>query len=273
MMQLGIFAKTFLASNAKDALAAVSAATLRVAHYNMVCSGLAPMPDAIPDAVQVNLRTASLEHKVELVAISGTYNMIHPDVAVRKKGVVRLEILAAFCKCMGIPAITLCTGTRHLTDKWTFHPENNDPSAWRDLCKEMEQALQIATDYGVMLAFEPEVANVINTCQKGRRLLDEMASDHLRVVFDPANLFEIANPRQQHRLIDEGLDLLGSDLVMAHAKDRTVEGAFCAAGTGCLDYPYFLNALRSIHFDGPLVMHGLAPGEVPTSVRFLNALL
>ena len=272
-MELGIFAKTFGKSTAMESLDAVRSAGLHVAHYNMVCSGLTPMPDTIPDAEDARIQSATVSCGVNLVAISGTYNMIHPEVAIRKQGLMRLKTLAALCKSIKVSIITLCTGTRHPTNKWAAHPGNNEPSAWKDLCIELEQALQIATDFNIMLAFEPEVANVVNTCKKGQRLLNEMGSDRLGVIFDPANLFETATRKQQHYIIKKGLELVGEALVMAHAKDRAEDGAFCAAGKGCLDYPYFIDALRSTNFNGPLIMHGLLPDEVPGSVRFLRALL
>ena len=59
---------------------------------------------------------------------------------------------------------------------WRAHPDNNTPEAWRDLVESMKQALAVAEEYGVVLALEPEVANVIDSAQKARRLLDEMQS-------------------------------------------------------------------------------------------------
>ena len=43
----------------------------------------------------------------------------------------------------------------------------------------MEQAVAIAAEYDVVMAFEPEVANVVDSARKGRLLLDAMRSPHL----------------------------------------------------------------------------------------------
>ena len=108
----------------------------------------------------------------------------------------RLQVLAKAAKAMDIPVITLCTGTRDPVDKWHEHPDNNLPDAWSDLCTAMEQALTIADEYDLMLGIEPELANVVNSAYKASRLIKEMASPRLRIIFDPANLFEIAIPRR-----------------------------------------------------------------------------
>jgi len=67
------------------------------------------------------------------------------------------------------------------------------------------QALQIAEACDVTLAFEPEVANVIDSARKGRRLLDEMRSPRLKVVMDAANLFPHRRAAAHARDPDRGL--------------------------------------------------------------------
>ena len=51
------------------------------------------MPKAVASAAQTC--------GVSIAAVSGTYNMIHPNPAVRDQGQARLEVLASRCKAMG----------------------------------------------------------------------------------------------------------------------------------------------------------------------------
>ena len=60
-------------------------------------------------------------HGVEIVAINGTYNMIHPDPAVRDEGVRRFETIAAACAPLHCNFVTLCTGTRDPDNMWRWH--------------------------------------------------------------------------------------------------------------------------------------------------------
>ena len=80
-MRVGIFAKTFPGADPRTVLAAVAAAGFPAAQYNLACSGLASLPDAIPAEVPAAVRAASAACGVEVVAVSGTFNMIHPDPA------------------------------------------------------------------------------------------------------------------------------------------------------------------------------------------------
>lgn len=272
-MRLGIFAKTFSGTDPDTVLAAVANAGFEVAQYNMACSGLEPLPEEIPEEVTTAIRAASAASGVQIAAVSGTFNMIDPDPALRAGGLRRFAALIAAAPAMGTQLVTLCTGTRHLGDMWRAHPDNATPEAWRDLIASMETAVTVAEANDVDLGIEPELANVVSSAAAARRLIDEMKSARLRIVLDAANLFETATLREQRDIISHAVDLLADRIVMAHAKDRAVDGAFVAAGQGVLDYPHYLAALRRAGFDGPLVTHGLTADEASAVGAFLRRVL
>ncbi len=269
-MKLGIFAKTFEGTDPGAVLNAVAKAGFAAAQYNMACSGLAAMPDAIDEAQARAVADAAGAAGVEIVAVSGTYNMIHPDPAVRDAGHRRLAVLAERSHALSTRLITLCTGTRDALDQWKEHPDNDTPDAWRDLVKAMETAVGIADRYDIDLGIEPELANVVNSAEKARRLIDEMQSPRVKIVLDPANLFEKATLAEQHDTVSSAIDLLADRIVMAHAKDRNPDGSFATAGKGVLDYAHYLGRLKSIGFTGSLVTHGLAASEAEGAARFLT---
>lgn len=272
-MRLGIFAKTFAGTDPHSVLAAAKDAGYPCVQYNMACSGLPSLPETVPDRTADDIRDAAERTGVGIAAISATYNMIHPDPAVRDRGHASLERIAAVARDAGAPLLTLCTGTRDPDDQWRHHPGNAAPQAWRDLLDSMRTALEIAERYGVDLGIEPELANVVNSAGQARRLIDELGSERLKVVLDPANLFEAEPFDRQRAIVSEGIELLRDRIVMAHAKDRNAEGDFVTAGTGVLDYPFYVGKLRDAGFEGPLVTHGLSAEEAPTVARFLGRLL
>jgi sugar phosphate isomerase/epimerase len=269
-MQLGIFAKTFDGKHPGIVLPQVKAAGFSVAQYNMACSGLAAMPDEIPDAVIADIKSATQSSGIKLNALSATYNMIHPDVSEREKGHRRLAVIAEAAQALDIPLITLCTGTRDAADQWKHHADNISKLAWADLVLSMQTAITIADKYNINLGIEPELANVINSAAKARRLIDELKSPRLKIIFDPANLFETETVVEQRRIVSSALELLSDDIAMAHAKDRTSSGQFTAAGTGVLDYPHFFSELKQSSFNGPIITHGLSAVEAPSVCAFLK---
>lgn len=271
-MRLGIFAKTFPGSDPLTVLRAAAGAGYAAVQYNMACSGLPSMPDAIPGDAARAVAAASRATGVAVPAVSGTYNMIHPDPGVRAEGMRRLVGIIAAAPAMGAGMVTLCTGTRDPDDQWRAHPDNGAPEAWADLLAEMGKAAALAEACGVRLGIEPELANVIDSAAQARRLIDTLQSPALRIVLDPANLAEVVTPRERRDIVARAVDLLADRIAMAHAKDRAADGGFATAGQGVVDFPHFLARLRAAGFDGDLVTHGLSAAEAPGVAAYLRGI-
>ena len=268
-MRAGIFAKTFSAPGALGAMRSAKADGFETVQFNMACCGLPAMPDGIAPETIAEIVGASRETGVSIAAVSATYNMIHPDPKVRRDGMRKLEVILNSARGMGTSLVTLCTGTRDAGDQWRHHPDNQSAGAWRDLLFEMDKAVALADQYGVDLGIEPELANVVNSADAAKRLLKEVDSPRLRIVLDPANLFETAVPQVRRSIVAHAAETLAGSISMAHAKDRDAAGGFVAAGTGVIDFPHFLACLRQADFDGPLVAHGLSEAEAPAVSAFL----
>ncbi len=273
MSRIGIFARTFARPTVEETLDAVAAHGIGVVQFNMSCAGLPSLPDRIEPALAARIRGALATRDIRMAAVSGTFNMIHPDERARRDGLRRLGILAAACAAIGVSIITLSSGTRDPDDLWRRRPDNDTPEAWGDLLRSMGEAARIAEEAGVTLAVEPEVANVVDSARKGRRLLDELRSPRLKIVLDPANLFHAGALPRMRAILDEAFDLLGPDIALAHAKDLSRDGAAGreAAGTGVLDYDHYLTLLDGLGRDAPLILHGLAEDQVETSLAFLRS--
>ena len=127
----------------------------------------------------------------------------------------------------------------------------------------------------VTLVVEPEVANVVDSAIKARRLLDEIQSPHLKIVIDGANIFHKGELAHMHDVLDAAFDLLGDDIVMAHAKDLDHDGEAgkLAAGTGLLDFDHYIGLLRGIGFNGVILLHGLTEEQAPGCIQFLRGKL
>lgn len=274
-MQIGIFAKTFAGSDPQTVLEACKKAGYETSQYNLACSKLPSLPLELEneDSVIADIKSASNETGIGLAGLSGTYNMAHPDTSVRENGLKGLETVLRIAAALDIPLVTLCTGTRHLTDQWAWHRENNDPSAWKDLSFEMERALKLAESYGVDLGIEPEQGNIVRTANDAVKLIVEMASSNLKIVLDPANLFEEAKASDVQNIVAKAVDVSADHLGMVHAKDRNASGAFVAAGQGIVDFADFLSRVQATGFNGPLITHGLEADQAASVATFLKGLL
>ncbi len=272
-MELGIFAKIFQRPTLPEVLQAVRGAGFAQVQFNVESTGLPALPDVIPDETVTQVREEMRAHGLTIAALSGTYNMIHPDPARRERDFERFRAIVAAARPMGASVVTLCTGTRDPENMWRRHPANDDPDAWADLVASMEKALAVAEEHDVRLAFEPEPGNTINSSVKARRLLDQMQSDRLGVVIDAVNTIDTAPDRPANDVLDEAFSLLSDRIFVAHAKDLDHNGREVVTGTGIVPWEHYINLLRQSGFSGPLIMHGLKEAEVAESAGYLWSVL
>jgi len=229
-------------------------------------------PTELSEATIETIKACFSERRLTMACLSGTYNMIDPDPQARALGAKGLNRVIALAPKLGAQVVTLCTGSRDPSSMWQKHPDNDTSEAWTDLLVQMEAAVRVAEDLGVTLGVEPEVGNTINSVRKARRLLDEVSSPQLKIVMDGANIFQRGQLPYMRKVLDEAFELLGSEITLAHAKDLVQDGeaGHVAAGRGRLDYPYYLELLRTSGFDGSIILHALKPAEAKDRLAFVR---
>ena len=270
-MELGIFETVFARPTLEETLDAIAAAGFTTIQWDYATAGIGSMPTAIPTSLPDDIRRATDERGITIAAVGGTYNMIHPDPDTRAAGLASLRAIAASAATLGTDIITLSTGTRDAANMWRRHPDNDTPEAWADLIAALTEALAIADEHDVVLAFEPEPANVAKNARKARELLDQMGHSRLRICFDAANIAASDLDRDPGVVIDEAFALLGEEIVIAHGKDITKEGTFCPAGTGIVPWPHVVRGFTEVGYTGPLILHSLSEGDIATARAAMEA--
>lgn len=271
-MEPGIFTKVFPRASLDETLAAVTAAGFRKVQFNLSCAGLPSLPDAIGQEDVERIAGSLQQHGIQVTALSGTFNMAHPEASVREAGVRRIGVLASMCAALGCHVITICTGTRARDDMWRSHPENTSAEAWADMLETVRGALGAIRPFRVRLGFEPEPGNVVRTPEDGVRLMTEAADPALGVVFDPANVLASFPGANSTAVLRDAIRLLGSRVVLAHGKDLAADGEPCALGRGIVPWDVVIEGLQAVGYRGPLVLHGLTEDEVPESLAYLAEL-
>ncbi len=258
MVTLGTFSKMFARPTLGETLDAVRSLGIEHVQLNTVPSG--------------DIRREFESRRMTLAILSATFNIIHPDLENRRAGVERVTQLAKSAKGLGTTILSVSTGTRDAEDMWRKHPQNDSPEAWREMLGAMEELAKIAEEQDVTIAFEPEQANVVDSAQKARELLDALQSKHVKVLMDAANLLNLANLRQQDRVLRNAFDLLGEEIVVAHAKEFSEDGTLGNAvlGSGVIDFPLYTSLLRKLGRPISIIMHGFAESEAPESAQFLK---
>ena len=128
-MRLGIMATTFARPTLEATLDAVAACGVQSVQFDLACAGVPTLPAQIAPALCTRVHDAFAVRGLTMEALSGTFNMIHPDLRQRAEGLRRLRVLLDACGALGTTVVTLCTGTRDPHHLWRRHPDNDTPEA------------------------------------------------------------------------------------------------------------------------------------------------
>lgn len=271
-MEIGIFSRTFQRPTVGEVLESIAGYRLKLVHFNLNSAGIDSLPREIDEDLLGMVRREFQRREMRMTSISATFNAIHPDLDQRRELIYRACLLIERARDLGASIVSLCTGTRNSHNMWHPHPENDAPDAWRDLTLTIRTLLNIAERNDVILGIEPERANVVNSAQKARCLLDEMGSPNLKIIIDGANLFDPSETVDMRAVLEEAFELLQSDIVLAHAKDLAAEMTGSqAAGTGKLDWSTYFRLLKLANYSGPLLLHNLNESQVEESIAFVAA--
>ncbi len=302
-MNVGIFTRTYETTDLKVTYQKMRAQGICHAQLNLSNAGLPTLPDTVDDKKIEEIGRLTEEYGITLEALSGTFNMADPDEEARRRGCSQFRVQCRVASMLKIPVVSLCTGSRDPENKWRWHEDNSKQSSWDTLMRSTEILLGYAQEYKVILGVEPETANIVNTPQKARKYLDTFASPNLKIIMDGANLFGPGRTGDMKEVLEEAFALLGEDIVLAHAKDFTLEGIaesaggendvsarkrgttfegasesalaleFAAAGEGLLDYSCYIRLLKQYGYQGSLIMHGLSEAQAPGSLKFLEEMI
>jgi len=137
-------------------------------------------------------------------------------------------------------------------------PENNQTEeAYQYLLSNMKELRDAAEKLGVMIAVEAVSCFVINSPERMYRLVSDLASPNISVIFDPLNLITISNYKDQNNIIRKMFELLSDRIAVIHLKDfRVVDNNIrqCPIGDGILNIPLLLSLVSENKPQIPIIL-------------------
>ncbi|WP_342439648.1 sugar phosphate isomerase/epimerase family protein [Paenibacillus sp. FSL L8-0436] len=180
------------------------------------------------------------------IGVLGCYiNPVHPDPVVRRAEIDRFKEHLQFARQFGAPMVATETGDLHTFKE--MEPYRYEEIGWETLRTTVEELAEEAEKWGVFLGIEGVSTHTLSTPQKMRRLLDEVPSSSIGVVFDPCNWIGDDVSRQDE-IVDSAFSLLGDRMILAHLKDIYREGNHVRhgkAGQGLFHTAEFLQKLQT----------------------------
>ncbi len=250
---------------------------LGVVQLSLESAGVDPMPDRLAPGTIRRIAHAFQNAGVRIAAVSGTFNIIDPNRDERDRNVTRFIELCGICPGLGTRVVTTSSGTRNPYSMWRAHPGNHMTDAWTEMVDQTGIMADAAARAGVVMAVEPETANVVDSTARAKCLIEAVRSPGLGITFDPANFYYPRDLTQMSETLEAGFRHIGGHIALAHAKDVIAPpegGTHChyrPAGQGIMDYPLYLRLLEKSGYTNGLIMHSLSEADIPRSRDFIVA--
>ncbi|MBP9989583.1 MAG: sugar phosphate isomerase/epimerase [Ruminococcus sp.] len=156
----------------------------------------------------------------------------------------------------------------------TCIPENNHTEeAYQHLLRTMKYLTSEAEKLGVMIAVEAVNCFVIHSSETMQRLINDLNSPNICVIFDLLNLLTIDNYKNQTQIIKTAFDILGDKIIAVHLKDFKVEYnqlIQCPIGQGLLNIPLLLSAVKNNKPYLPIILEETNEEKITESMFLLT---
>ena len=212
-----------------------------------------PGLETMTPGLAMYMKELSTKNKVDIAVLGCYKNLCNPDEEEHKKIVEQYVKHIQFASILGCGVVGTETGA--VNTEYKYEPANHSEEALELFIKNLKPIVKVAEQFGVILAIEPVWKHIVYTVERARRVLDEINSPNLQIIFDPVNLLCFDNLDEQDLIIEKAFDLLGKDIAVVHCKDYQVEGEnliSVAAGKGIgkdgkaggLNYPLLIKKIK-----------------------------
>lgn len=184
------------------------------------------------------------------IAILGNYlNLLHPDEDYLDYAARMYTAHIRFASLLGCTMVATETGAPNR--EYAYCPECRDEKSLSLFIKRLKPIVRCAEQFGVILAVESVVRHSMWNPTACRKVLDEIGSPNLQILFDPVNLLDISNVDHCDELFREYFELVGEEIAAVHLKDyrHTPDGKELVtigvgAGLGEMDYSQIMRYLK-----------------------------
>ncbi len=179
------------------------------------------------------------------VAVLGNYlNLCDPDPD-RLKGILKkYEAHIRFASYLRAGVVGTETGAPNSAYDCSDREAVRSEEAYVTFRENVKTVVSYAEHYGVTFAIEPVYKHIIYSPERARRLLDEVGSENLRIIFDPVNLLDPDRLEERDEVLGKAMELYPEEIAVIHLKDfipeKREDGSInmkpCGCGLGAMTY-------------------------------------
>lgn len=206
-------------------------------------------PAALTPGYANYLRRIFVQCGVDIAILGNYLNLLHPEEEYIRYAHEMYFAHIRFASLLGCTMVATETGAPNA--EYAFCPECRDERTLMRFIERLRPVVRCAEQFGVIVAIEPVVRHSIWNPKACRRVLDEIGSHNLQILFDPVNLLDITNVDHCNELFQEMFELVGAEITAVHLKDyvhsedgRQLTTIGIGAGLGEMDYSGIMRYLK-----------------------------
>ncbi|NOV04518.1 sugar phosphate isomerase/epimerase family protein [Paenibacillus planticolens] len=209
------------------------------------------------------------------IGVLGCYiNPIHPDPQQRRYEINRFKEHLRYARDFGTSIVA--TETADLTTYLSQDAERYEAIGWELLKETVEELAEEAERWGVHIGLEPVFTHTLSSKEKMVRIMEEIPSSNLGVVFDPVNLLPPAAVDDQEDFLAGAFAAFGDRIVLAHLKDVVVRDGKLEAvrsGQGIFQTQSFLEQLHRVKPGIDISLEQLSHETIDSTVQYVRSLI
>ena len=187
--------------------------------------------EALTPGLAMYIKNVFAKNEVDIAVLGCYLNLADPDKERLEETMHRYLAHIRFASWLGCGVVGTETGAPNGTYGYT--PECHTEEALQTFTANLRPIVAYAEKMGVVIGIEPVYRHIVSSPKRARRVLDEIGSPNLQIIFDPVNLLDAENYEERDGIIREAIELLGPDVAVVHLKDCAMrDGKLLSMGCG-----------------------------------------
>ena len=198
-------------------------------------------PQKLTEEYAREIKKDFAETQMECAVLGCYLNLADPDEETRRRTQEIYKAHLRFAPWIG--ARVVGTETPAKAQAVFEKPAPQSEEAFQLFMNSVKPLVRYAEEVNAILAIEPVQSHIVSTPERAERMLEELPSDHLRIILDAVNLIAPDKADAAQDTIREAIKRFGDKVMILHMKDyRLVDGNVrsMACGTGVMQYETLL---------------------------------
>lgn len=209
---------------------------------------------------------------IDIALIGGYYNMLHQGEAVSGR-----ERFLAYARCAGrMGGLLVGSETGSYNSDCSYNKRNHSEKAYSQICNEVKTLCAEAELWDAYVGIEAVYDHVIYSTARMKRLMDDVGSGRLKVIFDLVNLLRAETIKDQYKVMKSAFELYGSRMAVIHIKDcKVAHGKLekTVVGDGLIDIECLLSYRKEYCPEASVIIEELTDNALGRSLIYVNNLM